>query len=235
MLQNPHKDVWEGVYKEHFMTMWQPPDGTVQFTARFIKKRLTLDQYQEFFPAQRVLDIGCGNGAAVGFFSKLGYEAHGVDLSEFAIELGQEHLKRENLRGELKVADARSLPYPDNYFDVVTSFGVFDHMEPDHALRAAHEVYRVLKNPGLFFVTLIDTRTSKYGQGKQVAKNAFVLEGDWYEAGAVQYYYDKQDIENLLHDKFKIKDARLTMQKKLSPSLEDQEWNYRWHLTTEKI
>lgn len=231
---SPHKDVWESIYAERFMTLWSPPEAVVQFVGRFLKKRLTVLSYQESFPAKRILDLGCGNGATVAFLSKLGYEVHGIDLSEVAIKLGREHLAKEGLHGELLSGDASSLPYPDNFFDVIICYGVIDHMEPDRGLAIASEVHRVLRNSGLFFVTLADTRSKKYGQGVRTAKNTYLLEGDWYEAGAVQHYFDRQDIDDLIRKKFHIKDIRLIMQEKLSVNFEPLEWTYRWHLTLEK-
>ncbi len=234
-MQSNYKDVWEEVYRNKFMTMWQPSKSFVQFTGRFLKKRLTLDKYEEFFPAKDVLDLGCGNGAAVAYFAKMGYRTCGIDLSDAAIKMGQEFLAREGVQAELKTADASAIPYPDNSFDVVVSNGVLDHMDPERAIASAEEVYRVLRKPGLFFITLASTENIKYGEGKQSAKNTYLLEGDWYEAGALQHYYDREDINELFKDRFRIKDIRYDLQKKMSLDFQPLEWVGRWYLTTEKI
>jgi len=65
-----YKEIWENVYAKRFMTLWSLPEGVVQFVGRFLRKRLTIDKYEDLFPAKHILDLGCGNGAVVAFLAK---------------------------------------------------------------------------------------------------------------------------------------------------------------------
>lgn len=232
---NPYKDVWENTYKEKFMTIWSPPETIVQFAARFLKKRLTVTKFEERFPARRVLDLGCGNGATVAFFSKLGYETYGLDLSETAIEMANDYLKSEGLKADLKVGDAAALPYADGFFDVVVSYGVIDMLEPSQTVTALNEVHRVLKRPGYFFSSILHPDTKLYEHQKEVAKNTYILGGEWYSSGAAQQYLNEEDIQKLFSGKFAIKDVNLNMQKYFSPDFKPKKWSYRWHIVSEKV
>lgn len=93
----------------------------------------------------RFLDIGCGIGVYVAFMKELGWEAKGLDISQFSTDLG----KKEGLDlfcGTLEEAD-----YPDDYFDMIYMRDVIEHLsEPDKLLK---EVRRILKNNGWFFLT----------------------------------------------------------------------------------
>jgi SAM-dependent methyltransferase len=90
------------------------------------------------------LDIGCAFGYYVRALSRLGWDAVGVDVSEYAIGRGKE-------RGLSKIlpASATHLPFPDGSFDLVTAIDVVEHLTPEDALRAVSETERVLRKGGL--------------------------------------------------------------------------------------
>jgi SAM-dependent methyltransferase len=70
----------------------------------------------------------------------------GIDLTERAISFTRDRLLFHGLRSELIVADAENLPFGDNAFDLVYSFGVLHH-SPD-TTRAIQETFRVLRHGG---------------------------------------------------------------------------------------
>jgi len=88
----------------------------------------------------RVLDIGCGLGQTTAMLMLLrpDLKVIGVDLKE-APTWGK--LKRCN-GCQFQVADALSLPFDREEFDMVVSFGVVEHVEDDK--RALDEIHRVL-------------------------------------------------------------------------------------------
>jgi ubiquinone/menaquinone biosynthesis C-methylase UbiE len=95
------------------------------------------------------LEIGCGNGAVSKHFAgKYRSAVTGTDIDPEQIELAQEGITEiPNIR--FLVADATSLPFEDNGFDVVMSFQVMHHIS--NWLDAMGEVSRVLK-PGGYFI-----------------------------------------------------------------------------------
>ncbi len=177
--------------------MWYPQQAIVQFAARFLKKRLDLDNYEIKKKVRRVLDLGCGNGSGVFFFVREGYETYGIDISSSAIKLGKNFLKRENLKADLKMGDANSLPYKDNFFDVVVSYGVLDHMERKKADQVMSEINRVLKTGGLCFLSLISKKHHTYGAGLKFEGDSYILQ-EGYETGLIQHFFDIADIKKLV-------------------------------------
>ena len=96
-----------------------------------------------------VLEIGVGAGA--DFQNWCGYATlvTGIDLTERAIALTGERLSLNSIpatKYSLRTADAENLPFTDNNFDLVYSWGVLHH-SPD-TLRAFQEAFRVLKPGG---------------------------------------------------------------------------------------
>jgi SAM-dependent methyltransferase len=104
------------------------------------------------FPGARgktVLEIGVGAGADFQNWCTHAAHATGVDLTERAIALTSERLRLQHIPPEkysLRTADAENLPFDDNSFDTVYSWGVL-MCTPD-TLRAFREVFRVLKPGG---------------------------------------------------------------------------------------
>lgn len=105
-----------------------------------------------------VLEIGVGMGA-----DHLLWANHrprrlvGVDLSPRAVEWTRRRLATEGEVSELQTADAEHLPFADNSFDLVYSWGVLHHT-PDTAA-AFREVHRVLRPGGVARIMIYHSRS----------------------------------------------------------------------------
>jgi len=94
----------------------------------------------------KVLEIGVGMGADYLEWLKAGAQASGIDLSSASLERARRRCQRAGYVHDLWVADAENLPFPENSFDVVYSYGVMHH-SPD-TQRCLQEAWRVLKPGG---------------------------------------------------------------------------------------
>ncbi|MEE9612943.1 MAG: class I SAM-dependent methyltransferase [Desulfatiglandales bacterium] len=89
-------------------------------------------------PGERVLDIGCGAGDHLLFFSKLGLDISGIDASPYMISKARERLGR---RCFLKTGNAEDLPFEDNEFDLAVLINTLEFLDdPLQALREAGRV-----------------------------------------------------------------------------------------------
>ncbi|HHE05105.1 MAG TPA: methyltransferase domain-containing protein, partial [candidate division WOR-3 bacterium] len=95
---------------------------------------------------KRLLDAGCGSGRFILYFKELGAEVHGIDISPKLISLAKQRVKD----GTFTLGSVTAIPYPGNYFDVVISIEVLQHV-PDIEL-ALREFYRVLKPRGVLVI-----------------------------------------------------------------------------------
>jgi len=94
----------------------------------------------------KVLEVGVGMGADYLEWLKAGANATGVDLSAMSIEAARQRCAKAGYKPDLRLGDAENLPFADNSFDVVYSYGVMHH-SPD-TQRCLREAHRVLKPRG---------------------------------------------------------------------------------------
>ena len=97
---------------------------------------------------KRILEVGVGAGTDHLQWARAGAECFGVDLTDAAIESTRELLERNGLSSSLQRIDAESLPFPEDHFDLVYSWGVIHHSE--NPKRIIREIRRVLKKNGTF-------------------------------------------------------------------------------------
>ena len=104
--------------------------------------RKMVEQYQIPNNA-RVLDIGCGKGFLLYDFLKLmpDLEIHGIDISQYAIDNSKNEIK-----DKLVVGNAKELPYPDDYFDLVISINTLHCLEAPDLFLSLKEMERVGKS-----------------------------------------------------------------------------------------
>ncbi len=104
------------------------------------------------FKGKKLLEIGCGLGTDLLQFARGGAEVTGIDLSPVSIDLVKRRFALEDYPVDAQIADAENLPFDENTFDVVYSFGVLHHTPNTN--KAVDEVYRVLKPGGEIIIML---------------------------------------------------------------------------------
>jgi ubiquinone/menaquinone biosynthesis C-methylase UbiE len=150
------------------------PEGSPEYFEQIERRRYELEPFireiADFGSTrdQSVLEIGVGLGTDHVQFARAGARLTGVDLTEKGIALVRHRLELEGLRSELRVADAERLPFSDESFDVVYSWGVLHHT-PDTP-RAVQEAIRVLRPGGRLSVMLY-------------ARHSWVAYGIWARHG----------------------------------------------------
>lgn len=72
---------WAKVYQTSSFGNRYPTDGLVSLYYHFIKK----DLENRSHPV-KVLDFGCSHGANAAFFSELGFDVYGIDISKDAVD-----------------------------------------------------------------------------------------------------------------------------------------------------
>lgn len=116
--------------------------------ARYSREPYIFD-FAQFESARglKVLEIGVGMGADYLEWLKAGACATGVDLSAASIDQARHRCLLAGYKPDLRVADAEQLPFPDNSFDVVYSYGAMHHSP--NTRKCVQEAHRVLKPGGV--------------------------------------------------------------------------------------
>jgi 2-polyprenyl-3-methyl-5-hydroxy-6-metoxy-1,4-benzoquinol methylase len=105
----------------------------------------------------KVLEIGCGGGLDAEKLVDRGVLYTGIDLTEQAVRLTKMRIKN---KGKVLVMNAEFLDFPDDYFDMVYSFGVIHHtINPANVM---NEAYRVLKPNGMIYIMLYNKFSIRY-------------------------------------------------------------------------
>jgi SAM-dependent methyltransferase len=103
-------------------------------------RRLTMVRDWVDLEGARILDIGCGIGTYVRRFRAFSDEVYGVEVEE-------ERVREASLElPNILVAPGEALPFPDDWFDLVFSNEVIEHVDDDR--RTIAEAVRVTKLGG---------------------------------------------------------------------------------------
>ncbi len=166
----------DSIHKQHAIDQWtknpigkniaRSPEGTLPFFDEIRK-----DRYENYAPwlletfdfksfnGKKTLEIGVGVGTDHLTMAEAGAILYGIDITPKSIELTRRNLELHGLNSQLFLGDAESLPFENDIFDIVYSFGVLHHT-PD-IQKSIREIYRVLKPEGKIFIALYN-RNSIY-------------------------------------------------------------------------
>jgi len=107
--------------------------------------RRQLAELENFAAKGRLLDVGCAGGFLVEEALRRGWQAEGVELSEYASEYA-----RSTLGLNVQTGSLRHARFPNGQFDAVVMDDVIEHLE--NPLADVREVWRILKCGGVFFI-----------------------------------------------------------------------------------
>jgi glycosyltransferase involved in cell wall biosynthesis/ubiquinone/menaquinone biosynthesis C-methylase UbiE len=158
------------------------------------------------FRGQKVLEVGVGAGTDFIQWVRAGAKAYGIDLAEESVEHVRNRLRVYGLSAEeVRVADAENLPYPDNTFDLVYSWGVIHHT-PD-TIKALKEIIRVTRIGGIIKIMVYNRRSLnafrtylRFGllKGRLFKSISWVLYRNMESIGTKAFTI--REIENILAD-----------------------------------
>ncbi|MEM7758545.1 MAG: class I SAM-dependent methyltransferase [Cyanobacteria bacterium P01_A01_bin.40] len=120
-----------------------PRDSSQQITAEYYISQLLETKN---LATIKILDLGCGAGNSEGKF-----KAHSQNVEWFGLDIDEspEVNSRTRTEGNFYTFDGINIPFADNYFDIVYSNQVFEHVRHPEAL--LKEINRVLK-PKAYFI-----------------------------------------------------------------------------------
>ena len=134
----------------------------------FVPEKLSYEKKREFryslqdymndvfrfndFKGKMVLEIGCGAGIDSAEFARNGASVISTDLTRTSTELTRDLLTEIGMPSNVVESNALSLPFKNDIFDCVYSFGVLHHFPGIESALA--EIYRILKPGGKVMVML---------------------------------------------------------------------------------
>lgn len=137
-----------------------------------------------------ILDLGCGIGDDVKFFVDNGFCSIGIDNSKKMLDVA----KRNAPDGIFKEMDMMDLKFQNDSIDAVWAKASLMHLPKSMLKSALSEVRRVLKNKGIFFLSL------REGVGEKIER----IERYDNKPRFFAYYKEKEIKKHLEELNFKI-------------------------------
>lgn len=162
----------------------------------FTSSHEDIDYVRDIFEknnVKKLLDLGCGSGRHIIYFTRKGFEVHGIDVAKEGIKLVKSWLQKEGLDAKLTLGSIyEKLQYEDNFFDAIISTQVIHHSNIENIRNTIKEIERILKPSGIIFISVTK---SKYKQRatnfKKIAPRTYIpIDGN--EIGLPHYIYNKE-------------------------------------------
>jgi SAM-dependent methyltransferase len=98
-----------------------------------------------------VLDFGSGHGGRSFWFAQYAGFVEGIEIHQSLVDISTEYAGRKNIQNiHYSVGSETKIAFADQYFDVIISFDVLEHVQKPDLIMA--EFQRVLKKGGIAIV-----------------------------------------------------------------------------------
>jgi ubiquinone/menaquinone biosynthesis C-methylase UbiE len=124
----------------------------------------------------KILDLGCGPGLYTELFAKKGHAVTGIDFSENSIKYAIKQARNQNLNIEYINNNYLNLDFDNQYDLVILIYLDFCVLLPEERDKALGNIYRALKNGGLFICDVINEKNIDkkiISQSWEVQKSGF--------------------------------------------------------------
>ena len=145
-----------------------------------------------------LLDLGCGYGNYLPYFSRRGISVIGSDISAIALRVASKRIalqNRENI--SLILHDMRNLPFCDDSFVGIFSMNTIYHATMNEIKRIVNEIYRVLRDEGVCLVTLLSDTDFKFDRSLLNGEKTLKTDTE-FEKGIVHSFFNQEDAYTLL-------------------------------------
>ena len=184
--------IWE---KIHSTQAWgkYPSEPLIRFVAR--------NYYGKERDKVRILDFGCGQGAATWYLAREGFDTYAFDGSESAVRKAEERLCEEGLSASFMVSDASTIDYEGEFFDAIIDNACIyaNHIEDIH--RMYQNVYRMLKKGGRLFSVCFGEELFGYDSGIEIEKGTYkdIQNGVLRDRG-ISHIFSEEELVKVLSD-----------------------------------
>jgi len=155
----------------------------------------------------KILEIGCGMGTHAELLCKNveDIDYTGIDITKKAVELTKKRFELKNINGKVIQADAESIPFENETFDYVWSWGVIHHSKNTESIIT--EIWRVLKPGGKCNIMIYNKNSLRYYLyggffkgiicGKLLTKTLYEINMEFTD-GFFARHFTKNELQNIL-------------------------------------
>ena len=156
---------------------------------------------------ERMLDFGCGDGAALAFFNRKGFDVYGVDISRSAIEGCRKRMP--HLADHFEVIDPKPSPN-DRFFhggggyDLVTGIQSLYLLNPQDLEVRLLSLKEQMKPGGVIYATMMGTKCWYYEHSRPCSNGMRVVDFKTSRQECHDYYVTFTESEEDLIRKFSM-------------------------------
>lgn len=188
MYIDKHTEKWDKLHESHTFRPEYPTESVIRFV------RMNFPEAD----GKSMLDLGCGAGRHVIFLAQEGFSVTGIDFSKTGLQYAKKRLEDHGLNAVLTEGSILSLPYEDDSFDGIVSYGVLCYFKYDDLKTVAKEIYRTLKKDGKAFLITRSTHDKRFGKGINIEKNTFKMNSNiTNEQDLLIHFLDMEEISDL--------------------------------------
>lgn len=147
-------------------------------------------------PHNKLLEVGCGMGTDSLVLTKNGFDVIGIDLSSAHLGLATKLFRLFAKKGSFMKGNAEILPFPDDSFGCVYSYGVLHHTP--NTERSIKEIFRVL-SPNGHAVIMLYHKWSLNNLAHCVLKKGFENVKNSIDT-PITYRFSKNEVRNMCSD-----------------------------------
>lgn len=157
----PDEKLLAEIYRQEYHRAYQGKNF-VQLHEGEFKKRLFEERIkiiQKHKEGRRILDVGCSYGYFLEVARERGWDAYGIELSQYAANYAREKMGLNVFNGDVFSIDSH------DYFDVCTLWHVLEHIPTP--IKSLQRIHRLLKKNGMIVIETPNINCSKAKKQKK--------------------------------------------------------------------
>lgn len=192
------KKVFEQEYYQNSMSSYEQAYGEAElkyFENKLEQKEMML---RAQFPKEKeqfsLLDIGCGEGFALAYFKRKGFEVQGIDFSVYGVEKHNPQVKEDMIQGDCEEI-LPQLIREGKQFDIINMDSVLDMaVHPKHILNLCRSL---LDDTGVMLIKV----ANNYSLLQQhLLAEKKLSDTYWLDKSGHPSYFNRTGLINLLDD-----------------------------------
>lgn len=146
-----------------------------------------------------VCDAACGFGRYSAILSSNGFRVSGFDISESSVNLTKDMLNEFNLKfADFCVCSITDIVYEDESFDGLVAHSVIDHLTSAEAIKALNELFRIVKENGLIFLSFDSLEDDDISMDHEVLEDGSFKYTNGSRKDMIFKYYTDEEINKLI-------------------------------------
>jgi SAM-dependent methyltransferase len=170
-----NQEYWDKRYQAEGKIWGEQPSLTAGYAAALFKR----------MNIKRILVPGSGYGRHSGFFSRLGYDVTGIEISSAALALARD-FDRHSRFIQASVLD---MSIDNQKYDAIYCFNVLHLFREKDRRTFVSECGNKLESEGSMFFTVFSEKEASFGEGQEVEKNTFES-----RPGRPAHYFTEEDL-----------------------------------------